>query len=166
MKRVDFSNEYFTQQTCLNGHVTNNYEGAYGYPSAPFCDRCGAETISACPECDGPIKGGSKLGSGPPRPAPAAYCLHCGKPYPWTAARSAAMQELAAEESNLSLEDRATLRDILPDLTAQAATPRTELAIFKMKKLLQKGGPMFAASIRRLFVDVVSETVKKALLEP
>jgi hypothetical protein len=163
MAFVDFSQTNRIQRICLNGHIISNY--VTDRSVEPYCEKCGAKTIAACPLCQGPLKGGHVTGGGPKLNIPAAYCLHCGKPYPWTDARSKAMEELA-RESTLSTEDRATLSEILPVLTAHSDTPRTELAVFKMKKLLNKGGPAFAASMRRLFVDIVSETVKKALLEP
>jgi len=52
---------------------------------------------------------------------------------------------------------------LLPDLTALESTPKTELAIVKMKSLLKKGGADFLDATKKILVDVVSDVVKKAL---
>ena len=161
MQRVDFSNSYDVQQTCLNGHVITNY--ASDEARTQFaCDICGAKTITVCPDCKGPIRGGHKYS--PVQPVgPDAYCLHCGKPFPWTRSRFDALREIAAECDELSVRDREQLSELLPDLIAKTETPRTQLAIVQIKKLVTKGGKVFAAAVRKVVVDVGSESVKKIL---
>lgn len=55
------------------------------------------------------------------------------------------------------------LGSLLPDLIAKTETPRTQLAILKMKKLIKKSGMAFAEALRKTLIRVVSETVKKVL---
>ena len=78
--------QYDTQEVCLNGHQTTD-----SYYSSPefrkkFCDRCGAPTIHACPNCGKDIKGdyfveGVFDFSSTPVPD---VCENCGKDFPWT----------------------------------------------------------------------------------
>jgi hypothetical protein len=144
----------------LNGHVisqTSEYE-----IEQPFCHHCGAETITQCQSCKGPLRGeGQYVRTISDRPD--AYCLHCGKPLPWTECRLDALREMAEYAESLDKQDQEVLADILPDLTAKRETPRTQLAIMKMKTLLVKGGPAFAESAKKILTDVVSEIAKKAL---
>ncbi len=158
--RVDFSSSYDLQQVCLNGHVTNNHASDEAR-NQTFCNICGAKTITTCRHCHGPIRGGHKYSPGPTHPPPEAYCLHCGRPFPWTQARFEAVCAIAAASEGLSAEDRTQLEEILPDLVARTETPRTQLAIVHMKKLLKKGGSVFSEAIRKTIVDVASEAIKK-----
>ena len=160
--RIDFSASYDVQQVCLNGHVTNNW-ASDGARNKNFCDLCGARTITACPHCKGPIRGGYKHGPGPSHPPPEAYCLHCGRPYPWTQSRFDAVRAIAAANDDLNDEDRAQLAEVFPDLISKAETPRTQLAILHMKRLLKKGGSIFSEAVRKTIADVASETIKKVL---
>lgn len=77
---------YDTQQVCLNGHqITDRY---HKNPERrkDFCDKCGAETIYTCPNCNVEIKG-HHYAEGVSFHFPASvleYCHNCGAPYPWT----------------------------------------------------------------------------------
>jgi hypothetical protein len=115
------------------------------------------------PACDGPLRGEGVYGPVSAFPIPDAYCLHCGKALPWTEARFSAIREIADYVDTLNEKDRQTLTDLLPDLIAPEGTPKTELAIVKMKSLLKKGGADFLEATRKVLVDVVSEVVNKAL---
>jgi hypothetical protein len=161
--RVDFAASYDVQEVCLNGHVTNNHASDEAR-NQNFCDHCGAKTITACPHCKGPIRGGHKYNPSSPIPGPPeAYCLHWGRPFPWTQASVDSLRAIAAVGDGLNEEDRAQLVEILPDLIAKTKTPRTQLAIVQMKKLLKKGGTVFSEAVRKTIVDVASETIKKTL---
>jgi len=162
--RVNFSVSYDVQQVCLNGHVTNNHASDEARNQI-FCDRCGAKTITACPHCKGPIRGGHKYNPSSPIPGPPeAYCLHCGRPFPWTQASVDSLRAIAAVSEGLNEEDRAQLADILPDLISRSETPRTQFAAIKLKALLKKGGSVFAEAAHKIIVDVTSETIKKILV--
>lgn len=161
---MDFSSTHSVQRTCLNGHVIDN-EVLRGDEDNPqlWCHRCGAATIAACPICKGPLRGQHAFRQLEASPKPDAYCLHCGKALPWTEMHLAAMREVAEYVDSFTPEDKQMLRDILPDLAAKESTPKTQLAIVKMKRLLTKGGSMFLESAQKILVDVVSETAKKTL---
>lgn len=157
----DFSHSHSTQRACLNGHIVSNW--ANNEPSQQkWCSQCGKPTIVCCPACEGPLRGGSNYG--PQQPTkPDDYCIHCGKALPWTERHLEAMREVAQLTDSLDDADRATLTDILPDLASKTATPQTQVGIVKMKKLFAKGGVAFVDVAKTILVDVVSETVKKAL---
>jgi hypothetical protein len=93
-----------------------------------------------------------------------AYCLHCGRPFPWTESKLVAARAIAEESDDLDAEDREQLDAILPDLIAKTETPRTQLAIVRLKKLTKKGGSAFAEALRKTLIDVVSESVRNVLL--
>ena len=42
---------------CLNGHLITDHLLSAPQRAAPFCKKCGAETISECPSCTAPIQG-------------------------------------------------------------------------------------------------------------
>ncbi len=153
--RIDFSASYDIQQVCLNGHVTNNWSSDEGR-NRNYCELCGARTITLCHHCRGPIRGGPKYAPAPSHPPPEAYCLHCGRPYPWTLAKFEALRAIAAAAEGLSEEDRTQLEEIIPDLISKVETPRSQVVIIRMKKLLKKGGGVFYDAIRETIVDVTS----------
>lgn len=163
---MDFSGTHFGQWTCLNGHVVKNaapldpeYEDVL---FQQWCDRCGAQVIAKCPNCRGWLRGRHRQVLGG-HATPDSYCLHCGKALPWTETRFEAMREIANCIESFNQGDRELLQQILPDLIAKQGTPKTEVAIVKMKLLLKKGGITFLEGTRKLLVDVVSETASKAL---
>lgn len=77
---------YDAKQVCLNGHHITD-RAKTGSISKDYCDDCGAETITECPECDGMIKGKdldsdiAMIGFEPSIPS---HCEYCGEPFPWT----------------------------------------------------------------------------------
>ncbi|QHS51725.1 DUF2321 domain-containing protein [Edaphobacter sp. 12200R-103] len=156
---MNFSSEYYGQVTCINGHVaTNFYEGG---DYQRWCGSCGKQTIAACPSCHWPLRGSYRdlIHSREPD----AYCLHCGKALPWTESKLDAVREVAKLVDGLTDNDRKTLNEILPDLISTEATPSTQVAALKMKSLVKKGGKVFAESVQKIIVDVISETAKKTL---
>lgn len=77
---------YDVQQVCLNGHqITANFS-SYPARRKKHCSSCGAETITACPECNTPILGSYDVPGvfdfNPTSVPP--HCHQCGHPYPWT----------------------------------------------------------------------------------
>ncbi|HSY34440.1 MAG TPA: DUF2321 domain-containing protein [Acidobacteriaceae bacterium] len=157
----DFSDTHSTQRACLNGHIISNRAND-GQPQQMWCSKCGQATIDRCPACEGELQGAPHYSSIVPK-KPADYCIHCGKALPWTERHLEALREVASLMDELDESDRQSLDDLLPDLVSKDGTPRTEVGIVKMKKLLKKGGSVFAESARKLLVDVISETARKAL---
>ena len=75
-----------TMQVCLNGHVINDRFLRNSEYNKDYCDRCGKETITNCPNprCGKPIPGDLDgniylgISSAP------EFCQHCGEKFPWT----------------------------------------------------------------------------------
>lgn len=154
---------YDLAQICENGHVTNDSANEYRSRNQTHCRRCGARTITQCPECKTDIRGyyhWPGVVSIKEYKAP-AFCHHCGEPYPWTAATLRAVEELADEMDALSDDERAVLKQTLPDLVME--TPRVRLAETRFKKLMRKAGAEGVEAMRALLTDLVSETVRKTL---
>jgi len=150
-------------QICLNGHVITSALRRSPELAQRYCDKCGAETISACQECDTNIRGyyfmpGVISVFSYEKPA---FCFNCGAPFPWTSSALAVARELVLEESELTQDEREALANTLPDLVAE--TPRTQVAIIRFKKLMAKVSSATAGAMRDILVDIVSEAVKKAL---
>jgi len=93
-------------------------------------------------------------------------CPDCGKPYPWTEAKLKAARELADELDNLSPEERDLLKKSLDDIMLD--TPQTIVAATRFKKIAAKAaktGKATVKELRKLVVDIASETAKKIILE-
>lgn len=154
---------YDTAQICLNGHVINTMSSSSPQSNQKHCDECGAQTITACPDCNIPIRGychvpGVLAFFDYKKPG---YCYNCGEPYPWTIASLEAAQELADELDNLSADERQQLKDSFPDLVK--STPRTVVAETRFKKLIKKAGAEAYGGMKSILIDVVSEAVKKSV---
>jgi hypothetical protein len=149
---------------CLNGHWEDTGEPVYiGRPPlaelrqqaaeslrlarVKYCDRCGAELIGTCPECDCPIKHASDQSDAP------RYCRGCGSAYPWTVTALNAAREYTDQINTLTIEAKSELKGSFGDLTMD--TPRTAVAATRFKRILNSAGP--AAK------DVLIETLKSTL---
>ena len=154
---------YDTAQICMNGHVITGSVHDFPEFNKKFCDKCGQATITECPSCKTQIHGhyrGSM--SVEKRPAP-AYCHECGKSYPWTSASVEAAKALA-EESELTADEQRQLESSIQDILAD--TPRTDLASIRIRRLLAKAGKEVGGALRKIVVDIASETAKKTILGP
>jgi hypothetical protein len=157
----DYWSGYDTAQICLNGHVTSDVVQANPLHSQDFCSSCGARTTTQCPSCKEPIRGRyhhPKVYA--PYGAP-AYCHKCGTSYPWTAARIEAAKSLADEIAGLDESEKLLLKTSIDDIVRD--TPSTQAASLRFKKFAAKGGKEVVSAMRDILVDVVSETVKKAI---
>jgi hypothetical protein len=88
---------------CRNGHVIT--ERLHGCPDQALrhCDRCGADTLSACPTCGQQFPGAVAWPGPLPigRPQPPLYCAQCGAALPWAPRPRPAADPLAALETLL-----------------------------------------------------------------
>jgi hypothetical protein len=89
-----------------------------------------------------------------------AYCHKCGRPYPWTEARFQTAK-LLLDESDLSPEENELLMESLKDLTRES--PRMEIAILRVKKLIPKAGKLAFQGLKHLAIDMATEAAKKQL---
>ena len=154
--------KFYGRETCLNGHVTSHYVGSGFESRQPFCSKCGAATITDCPSCKAAQIGSPVESMGIPNKHPDAYCWKCGKPYPWTEQRLAAITEMVKEEEHLSEEDKQLLTSSLSDLTSDS--PRTALAATRFKRIVGKTGIVFKNAMYKFLVDCTSETAKKIVM--
>lgn len=154
---------YDTAQICRNGHRITSRAHTEPQHRAAYCKQCGAATMTECDRCTTPIRGfyhsgdivNFGMGEVP------AFCLGCGEPYPWTENAIKVAQELAAELDGLNREERAQLKETIPDLVRD--TPRTQLAVLRFQKLLTKAKPQAAEALKEVVVGVAVETVKRII---
>lgn len=152
---------YDVAQICQNGHVTNSSTINFPQSSKKFCDKCGAETIVSCPQCNFSVRGAYWGSVGLSRYTAPAFCINCGQPFPWTQAKLQAAHQLTEELDTISEEDRAMLQQSIDDLVRD--TPSTSLAATRFKKIMIKAGQGTASIFRDILVDILSETTKKML---
>ena len=151
---------YDIAQICQNGHVTNNYTQQSPEFNEKFCQKCGAATITKCPNCDSPIRGGYLEACVLPYEAP-KFCINCGEQFPWTRSKIEAANDLAKELSSIDDQDRNVLKNSINELTKDTAS--TQVAALKFKKVMAKAGNSAASMFRDILTDVLSETAKKIL---
>ena len=128
-----------------------------------FCAKCGAKTIEACDACKKEIRGkgfipGAVEWSEIDRPS---YCQHCGKPFPWTGTALIAAKEYADELESLSEDEKSTLTQSLGDLTSD--TPRTALAVSRVRKFMEKIGGPAAQGFMQIVVSDLTEEAQRQL---
>jgi hypothetical protein len=152
-----------TAQVCLNGHLANSSSKRYPQFNEKHCQKCGAVTITQCRECGHEIRGdyhGAGIVSAGMEHPP-AFCLNCGKAYPWTAASLQAARDLAQELDALSPEEQARMAESLPDLISD--NPRTTVAATRFRRLMLKAGEEAVLGFKQILVNIVAEGAKKIL---
>lgn len=154
---------YDTAQICLNGHIVNKETFSSPERNQEYCDKCGIKTITACPECNAPIKGYYNVPrvvsiGGYRKPS---YCHNCGKPYPWTVSSIQAASELADELDDLNSSEKQQLKDSFSDLIQN--TPKSVVAETRFKKIIKKAGTEAYQEMKSILIEIVSESVKKSL---
>lgn len=110
---------YDTWQNCVNGHSIDYRAATSPQHNQNRCNRCGAETITACPQCPATIRGKYQVPgivSADGELIPPTYCHNCGQPYPWTAQAIAAAKELADLVDGLSDAEIEQFRSSIDDL--------------------------------------------------
>ena len=148
MTRIDVG------QICLDGHIINPFFNRFPQFNKKFCDICGKETITKCPNCDSEIQGDPILKDSAPN-----YCYSCGKPYPWTENKKKVAQEIIKELENIANEDKTILTKSIEDITADSIA--TDLAVIRVKKIIKKCTESVGKILYKVFIDISSETAKK-----
>lgn len=155
---------YHCAQICLNGHCISARIDDCPEHDQRYCHICGAETIMACPKCNAFIRGDHEvegvIAFGFPYPVP-AYCHNCGKPYPWTEAALEVARSLIEDDENIDKSDCEKLEEVLCDILTE--TPKTRLAVTRLKKFLSIAGKFTADGIRQFVIDFGCEFVKQSL---
>ncbi len=90
-----------------------------------------------------------------------SFCYKCGKPFPWTKTKIEAAKELTDELENLNDNEKKQLKSIFPDLIFDK--PKTNVSASKLKKFLTKAKGVALSELRKLIVDIASESVKKLI---
>ena len=153
---------YDVAQICLNGHLITDRADSAPQHGQKHCDKCGAETTTACGKCKTDIRGDYHhpdiMVVGSEAMSPPSFCHECGAPYPWTQAALSAARELAAELENLKPEERKALAGTLEDLVAD--TPRSSVAALRFKKLATKAGREAGQALRNILHGVATDAVR------
>lgn len=154
---------YHTAQVCINGHlITDSFDNHPEFRKN-YCPECGAETITKCPSCGAEIHGDYDCGivviGG--TPSVESYCYNCGEPYPWTKSAIENATLLIQEEEELSEQLKASVVESLPDIITE--TPKTNLAVVRLKKCFASAGKFTADAIRQFVIDFGCEFAKKSL---
>lgn len=155
---------YDIAQVCTNGHVVNDLAKEMREQNKEFCEKCGKKTITKCSSCNAEIQGRYNNGQQFERPVdiPPAFCQSCGKPYPWTDIKIKVAHEFTQELEDITKEDKAILSQSIDDIVTE--TPRTNLAVVRIKKILTKITGVAYTESKKIIVDIASETAKKLLL--
>lgn len=151
---------YYKDATiCLNGHAASSSTANY----RKFCKECGAKTISKCQHCDSRIQGYYETPDiiSLSKYIPPSYCHDCGNPYPWTSQILENAIELISLDDDLPEKHKQIIKNTFPDIIVE--TPTTPVAVAKYKKHISKSADYIQDGLRNLFIDVVSETVKKSI---
>ena len=156
--------KYFTAQVCKNGHSITRSIELYPNEMQNFCSKCGAETITSCPSCNTLLRGelydeedlficnDISLDS---------YCPNCGNPYPWTQSAIENAILMIQEEEGLSYQFKESVIQSLPDIIVE--TPKTGLAVIRLKKCMSTVGKFAADGLRQFVVDFGCEFAKNLL---
>ena len=146
-------------QICLNGHEVNSSTLEFPAYNSPFCAKCGAATITKCPNCDADIRG-YQHGSLAMHYDVPPFCRNCGKPYPWTAAAIESAKELI-RMTELPDEDKAQMDKDIEDIVRE--TPRTTLAATRFKKIMSRAGKEMEAAVERILTNIIVEGANKII---
>lgn len=73
-------------QVCRNGHVITDLLATFPERSLSHCDRCGADTLTACLTCGQELPGAIHVPEAFPigETRPPEFCSACGAAFPWT----------------------------------------------------------------------------------
>lgn len=160
--------QYDVSQVCLNGHIRNDTIHLHSEANEEYCVQCGEKTITQCPGCSSDIRGAMLIqGSRGRRPqacesltvAP-AYCLKCGKPYPWTESKILTAIQIFAEFGKLDEEEKKTIKQDITNIARDI--PQAELSAMRIKRMWEKYGKVAYAVI----MDFASKTAAEILKNP
>jgi len=84
-----------------------------------------------------------------------AYCLKCGKPYPWTENKIKTAIQIFTEFGNLDKTERKTIEDDIKNIAKDV--PQAELSAMRIKRIWEKYG--------RVAYNVIMEFASKTAAE-
>lgn len=155
--------QYYTAEVCLNGHHTVASIEISSELRSKYCPKCGAATITQCPNCSTNIRGNYHVPGviAISHYEPSNYCHSCGNRFPWMDQKICAAQELIDEIGELSESERTILKRSILDLTQDS--PKMEVASVRYKKLLHKASKSIGQSLNSIVTSIATETAKKML---
>lgn len=152
-----------TALICLDGHVINDSMKDQPQLNKKHCPKDGRETISECPECHNPIAGEihySNVFGAHDFKLP-AFCIECGKPYPWTIAKQRAAKELASELEGITSDQVQVLEASIVEISQDNA--QAQVGATRINKIMKSVTGATGEILHKLIVDIASETAKKVL---
>jgi hypothetical protein len=151
-----------TAQICLNGHLINRCAVLIPIDNKKFCQKCGVKTITACPKCNEYIKGEYHY---PNQTKPDLHyvipkcCDNCGNPYPWTETMIKCASELIGFSDKIEPSELIDFSSNISDLILETA--RVPIAQLKIKKYLEKAGPVLSENIHQILSESISDKIKE-----
>lgn len=151
-------------QICMNGHLINSSHDASPELNKKHCPLDGEVTITECPHCQSKIAGRitySNVFGSDDFEVP-AFCIECGKAYPWTEKKIAAAKELAKELEGITPDEVKVLETSIGEISQN--NPQAQVGATRIKKIMEKVTSTSGEVLRKVIVDVASATAKKVLL--
>jgi hypothetical protein len=154
---------YDTAQVCQEGHLITDFADSQPETKKNFCPKCGAATITACPNCSSKIKGFKHFSGVVSLDFQLdSFCDNCGCPYPWSDSKLKAAIDLSAELEGLTDQEREDLKKSLPDLLRNV--PNTSVAATRFKRIIRKASNKGGELMWEILKDVASDAAKKIIL--
>ena len=172
---------YGVAQVCANGHVVTIDYADRVYERMKKCSICGADTITECPACGHPIRGGlcmdtivdylddydhyqtevnhqcvsTKGGYSLPN-----YCEECGHPFPWMEQKTARIKDELLR-SGIEEQQIDYLMKLLPDLITD--NPKTQYAVTQFQKIVGNLKESAAGCVKEIFIEFLAEGAKRMI---
>jgi hypothetical protein len=165
LPRFDELGDFDIQQVCLNGHLITQTCVRAPSTRQAYCGDCGERTVFSCEGCGAYLRGLNWKAALDDifyqPPPPTAFCIQCGKPYPWTKKRMDAALELAHQVEGVGSLEMERLEESLPNLAAD--TPQSGLAVVRWKKFIAQAGSVIGPFIKKLITEIATEAVKRSM---
>jgi hypothetical protein len=160
------SESYDVQQICENGHKVTGCYSIRAEERQDFCQKCGARTIIACPNCKKEIQGdrvGTDWNGNLNRLESArvpSFCRNCGEPYPWTKNKIMTAIQILTEFGNLDEKEKETIEEDIANIAKD--TPQAELSARRIKRIWEK----CKMAGYEIIMEFASRTAAKILKNP
>jgi hypothetical protein len=122
-------------------------------PLPKFCADCGAKTMSKCLGCGVFIQYNDARVHYVPN-----YCTECGEPFPWVTTALEELDRVTDEATELTAQDKASLKRAYPELTKNTA--KTRGAFETLKALYVKFSPSAMAVLKPVLISVATDDLK------
>ncbi len=151
---------------CRNGHTVCEAIKTFPNRASDYCSICGESAITSCSSCGRLIDGYAFVHMEHISPeqhrngmkwVPPKNCVGCGIPFPWTQSAIDCVSEILDELVDLGHIHRQRLKSSILDLVAE--TPKTQLALMRLKNLLTQLTPEQGMPLRDAVLLVAHESV-------